>query len=182
MVDFTIHDENSAPQDVAPSLAQAKQNFGFIPNLHGVFAESPQAFNGYQALTEQFQNTSLSTQAKHVVWLAASRQNSCHYCVAAHSVLAQGAGVDAEIIEALRNDKPLPDESLEAVRRFTQAVVSHQGFVPEDETKAFLSAGFGQRQILDIVLGVAMKTLSNYTNHFADTPLDDAFQDHAWNA
>lgn len=182
MVDFTIHDENSAPQDVAPSLAQAKQSFGFIPNLYGVFAESPQAFNAYQALSEQFQNTSLPTEAKHVVWLAASRQNSCHYCVAVHSALAQQSGVDTETIEALRNDKPIPDESLEAVRRFTQAVLTHQGFVPEDETEKFLAAGFSQRQILDIVLGVAMKTLSNYTNHFAHTPVDDAFQAHTWNA
>lgn len=182
MVEFTIHDENSAPQDVAPALAQAKQNFGFVPNLHGVFAESPQAFNAYHALSEQFQNTSLPAKAQHVVWLAASRQNSCHYCMAAHSALAQQAGLDTEAIEALRNDKPLPDESLEAVRRFTQTVITHQGFVPMEETEAFLAAGFSQRQILDIVLGVAMKTLSNYTNHFADTPVDDAFQAHAWNA
>lgn len=180
MVDFTIHDEHTASQDVAPALAHAKQNFGFIPNLYGIFAESPQAFNAYQALSEQFQDTSLSTEAKHVVWLAASRQNSCHYCVAVHSALAQQAGLDSETIEALRNDKPLSDESLEAVRRFTQAVVTHQGFVPEHDTDEFFAAGFSQRQILDIVLGVAMKTLSNYTNHFAHTPVDDAFQAHAW--
>lgn len=57
MVDFTIHDENTAPQDAAPALAQAKQNIGFIPNLYGVFAESPQAFHAHQALSEQFQKT-----------------------------------------------------------------------------------------------------------------------------
>ncbi|MBC3193976.1 carboxymuconolactone decarboxylase family protein [Pseudonocardia sp. C8] len=182
MVEFRIHDEHTAPHDVAPSLEHAKQSFGFVPNLYGVFAESPQAFNAYQALSDQFQNTSLSTQAKHVVWLAASRQNSCHYCMAVHSAMAQQAGVNTDTIDALRNDKPIPDESLEAVRRFTQAVVAHQGFVPEDETQAFLAAGYSQRQILDIVLGVAMKTLSNYTNHFANTPVDDAFQPHTWNA
>lgn len=81
-----------------------------------------------------------------------------------------------------RNDKSIADESLEVVRRFAQAVVTHQGFVPGEETEAFLAAGFSQRQILDIVLGMAMKILSNYTNHFANTPVDDAFQAHAWNA
>lgn len=182
MADFTIHDENSAPEEVSPALAEAKKNFGFIPNLYGVFAESPQAFNAYQDLSEQFQNSSLSTKAKHVVWLTASRQNSCHYCVAVHSAMAQQAGVGSEIIDAVRDDKPIADESLEAVRRFTQAVVTHRGFVPEEDTVRFLAAGFSQRQILDIVLGVAMKTLSNYTNHFADTPVDDAFQAHAWSA
>jgi uncharacterized peroxidase-related enzyme len=182
MPGFTIHDENSAPQEVAPALAQAKKSFGFIPNLYGVMAESPQAFNAYHALSEQFQNSSLSKAAKHVVWLAASRQNSCQYCVSVHSAMAQQAGVDSDVISALRNDKPIGDQSLEAVRRFTQVVIDNNGWVPEDETENFLAAGFTQRQILDIVLGVSMKTLSNYTNHFADTPVDDAFQAHAWNA
>lgn len=130
MVDFTIHDENSAPGDVAPALAEAKKKFDFIPNLYGVFAESPQAFNGYQGLSEQFQNSSLSTEAKNVVWLAASRENSCDYCMAVHSALAQMSGVDNDVIDALRNGKPIQDESLEAVRRFTQAVVALRASFP----------------------------------------------------
>lgn len=117
-----------------------------------------------------------------MVWLTASRENTCHYCMAAHSALAQMANVEGDIIEALRDGKPLGDDRLEAVRLFTHAVIRHRGFVPEDETQVFLAAGFTQRQILDIVLGVAMKTLSNHTNHFADTPVDDAFHAHAWSA
>ena len=30
------------------------------------------------------------------------------------------------------------------------------------------------------VLGVGMKTLSNYTNHIAHTPLDPAWQEQEW--
>ncbi|MHA6803849.1 carboxymuconolactone decarboxylase family protein [Salinifilum ghardaiensis] len=181
MVDFPIHNESTAPQEVASALADTRKNLGMIPNLHGIFAESPQAYHAYQALTEQFRNTSLSTTAQHVVLLTASRQNSCHYCMAAHTALAKQAGADEAIIDAIREDKPVPDESAEAVRRFTQAVVTHRGLVPEDDTAHFLAAGFTRRQILDVVLGVTMKTLSNYTNHFAETPVDEAFQEHAWN-
>lgn len=180
MVEFRVHDEHSAPEEVAPALERTKKSLGFIPNMYGVMAESPQLFNSYHTLSEQFQHSSLSKEAKHVVFLTVSRQNSCHYCMAAHSTMAHQAKVDPEAINAIRDDKPVPDESLEAVRSFTQAVITNQGWVPEDETDRLLAAGYGQRQILDIVLGVAMKTLSNYTNHFAHTPVDKAFEAQAW--
>jgi uncharacterized peroxidase-related enzyme len=182
MTDFTIHDENTAPAKVAPALAKARKAFGFIPNLYGIMAESPQAFTAYQALSEQFRATSLPKGGQDVVWLTVSRYNSCHYCMAVHSTHAQRSGVDSETVTALREGKPLADPQLEAVRRFAHAVVADQGNVPEEEVEQFLGAGFGQRQILDIIVGVAMKTLSNYINHLALTPLDGAFAAQAWEA
>lgn len=180
MAEFTVHDENSAPEELASALAQAKQRFGFIPNLYGVLAESPQAYNAYQAVSEQFRASSLSKEAQHVVWLTVSRHNGCDYCVAVHSTTAAMARVDSAVIDAIREDKPIEDPQLEAVRRFTRAVVEERGWVPEEELEAFFAAGFAQRQVLDILTGVAMKTLSNYTNHIAHTPLDDAFANYAW--
>lgn len=180
MVEFTVHDEDSAPEALSSALAQARGRFGFIPNLYGVMAESPQAFNAYQAVSDQFRESSLSTEAQHVVWLTVSRGNGCDYCVAVHSTTAAMAKLDPAVIEAIREDKPIQDQQLEAVRRFTKAVVEERGWVPADELEAFFSAGFAQRQVLDILTGVAMKTLSNYTNHIAHTPLDQAFELYAW--
>lgn len=180
MVEFTVHDESSAPEEVADALAQIRQRFGFIPNMYGVMAESPQAFNAYQAVSGQFRKSSLSKQAQQVVWLTVSRHNGCEYCVAVHSTMAAAARVDAAIIDAIREDKPIDDAQLEAVRRFTKAVVEQRGWVPEEELEALFAAGFAQRQVLDVLTGVAMKTLSNYTNHIAHTPLDEAFAAHSW--
>ncbi|MDV6013611.1 peroxidase-related enzyme [Haloechinothrix sp. LS1_15] len=182
MVEFGVHDENSAPAEITPELEQLRSNFGFIPNIYGVMAESPQAFRAYRAAQEQFLASSLSRQEQHVVWLAVSRQNSCGYCLAVHSAVAQGAGVDSAVIDAIRQDKPIGDGRLEAVRRFARTVVERQGWVQQEEIAEFLAAGFERRQMLDIVTGVAMKTLSNYINHLADTPLDDAFAAYAWSA
>ena len=81
---------------------------------------------------------------------------------------------------ALREGKTLADPQLDAVRRFAHAVAADQGNVPEEEVEQFLAAGFGRRQVLDIMVGVAMKTLSNYTNHIAHTPLDPAWQAQEW--
>lgn len=52
MVEFTVHDENSAPAE-ATALTQAKKQLGFIPNLYGVLAESPQALAAYLAVSDQ---------------------------------------------------------------------------------------------------------------------------------
>lgn len=182
MVEFTVHDENTAPEEVVPALQKLSRRFGFLPNFYGVMAESPQALAAYQAVSEQFLASSLPTDAKMIVWLAVSRQNECHYCMAVHSAAAERAGVDGQAIDAVRQDKPIEDERLEAVRRFTESVVANQGNVPEEDTQRFLAAGFAQRQILDVLTGVSMKTLSNYANHFAHTPLDDAFTAYEWQA
>lgn len=180
MAEFTVHDENSAPEEIAPALAKVRDRFGFIPSMYGVLAESPQAYNAYQAVSGEFRKSSLSKDAQQVVWLTVSRHNGCEYCVAVHSTLATMARVDKTVIDAVREDKPIDDQQLEAVRRFTKAVVEQRGWVPDEELEAFFAAGFAQRQVLDILTGVAMKTLSNYTNHIAHTPLDDAFAPHAW--
>lgn len=180
MVEFTVLDESSAPEEAKPALARARTQLGLIPNFYGVLTESPQAFAAYQAISEQFQNSSLPNAAKQIVWLTASRQNGCTYCVAAHSAMAVAARVDDSVITAIRQDKPIDDAALEAVRRFTVQVVDSRGWVDDEDVQAFLDAGFTRRHILDVLTGVAQKTLSNYTNHLAHTPLDGALASYAW--
>jgi alkylhydroperoxidase family enzyme len=88
--------------------------------------------------------------------------------------------VDAALIEALRTEAPLGNDKLEALRTFTLAVVRQRGAVTADQTEAFFAAGYGQQQVLEVVLGVAQKVMSNYVNHIAHTPLDAPFQKFAW--
>ncbi|MEV4163522.1 carboxymuconolactone decarboxylase family protein [Nonomuraea dietziae] len=180
MIDFRVYDETDAPEAARPQLEAAKKRMGFVTTLNGVMAESPELLAGYNALAEQFGRSSLPGPAKHVVWITASVENGCEYCVAAHSTLALRSRVPAEVVEALRAEKPLQDEALEAARRLTHAMVVQRGWVDDAQIEAFMAAGYTRRHVLDIVLGVGMKTLSNYTNHIAHTPLDPAWQDQEW--
>jgi uncharacterized peroxidase-related enzyme len=182
MVEFTVHDESSAPDEARPALGLAKSQYEAVPNLFGVLAESPQAVTAYWALSDQFLNSSLPTDAKLVVLLTASRENRCSYCVAAYSALGAAQNVDESVIDAVRDDKPIDDAQLEAVRRFTALVVDNRGWVSDEDVQALLDAGFARRHVLDVITGVAMKTLSNYTNHLANTPLDKGFASYAWTA
>ncbi|NUS06471.1 MAG: carboxymuconolactone decarboxylase family protein [Nonomuraea sp.] len=180
MTDFRVYGENDAPEAARPMLAAAKKRMGFVTTLNGVMAESPELLAGYNALAEQFGRSSLSLAAKQVVMITASVENGCEYCVAAHSTVALRARVPAEVVAALRAGEPLADPALEAVRRLTKAMVGRRGWVDDAGIEEFLAAGHTRRQVLDVVLGVGMKTLSNYTNHIAHTPLDPAWQDQEW--
>ena len=100
--------------------------------------------------------------------------------MAAHTAVAQMSRVAQPVIDALRDGRKLPDAKLEALRQFTLSVVRKRGRVDTTDIERFLAAGYRKTNILDVVLGVGMKTLSNYTNHIADTPLDAAFAPHEW--
>lgn len=179
---FPLHDEATAPEAAREQLTAARRRMGFVTTLNAVMAESPELLAGYNALAELFGKSSLPAAAKHVVWITASVENGCEYCVAAHSTLALRARVPDATVQALREAEPLPDAGLEAVRRFTASMVAKRGWVDDEEIDAFLAAGYTHRHVLDTVLGLGMKTLSNYTNHIAHTPLDPAWKGQEWSS
>ena len=181
MSEFRIHDQDSAPADSRPLLEASQKTYGMIPNLHGVLAESPQALKAYQDLHELVLNTSLDDTETNVVWLTINVEHGCHYCVPAHTAIAHSMKVDPAVIEALREEKPLEESRLEALRTFTLALVRERGRVNADELAAFRAAGYGERQVLDILVAVSQKVLSNYLNHIAETPVDAPFEQFAWN-
>lgn len=180
MANFPVFSLDNAPEGARESLAQAKQAYGFLPNLLSVLAQAPQALKAYLDLSGLFSKSSLSPAEQQVVLLSASLENECHYCVAAHTAVAQMSGVSSDVIHALRNDLNLADPKLEALRAFTRTVVKSRGWVSEVDFQSFLAAGYRGQQALEVILGVTLKTLSNYANHLAETPLDSVFEAHAW--
>lgn len=180
MADFKLHDETTAPDESKPLLAHSKKVFGFVPNLHAIMAEAPGMLEAYKAIHELFVNSSFNEDELTVVWQTINVEHSCHYCVPAHSGIARSMGVDPGIDDALRNKLPLPNAKLEALRTFTLSVIRDRGNVDDNAVQEFLDAGFTMRQILEVVLGVSQKVMSNYTNHLARTPIDKAFQEFEW--
>ena len=151
-----------------------------IPNLHAVMAEAPGLLEGYQHLHALFLDTSFSAEEQTVVWQSINVEHGCHYCVPAHTAIAKQMDVDDAITDALRDETELPTARLEALRDFTLRVVRQRGEVSDDAVQAFLDAGYTRRQLLEVVLGVSQKVMSNYVNHLAETPVDAPFQKFAW--
>nr|MBD3887689.1 carboxymuconolactone decarboxylase family protein [Phormidium tenue FACHB-886] len=162
------------------ALAQAKATFGFIPNLEGIFAQAPSLLKGSIALWELFEATSFTPVEQQVIYLSANYEHECHYCMAAHSGLAKMIGMSEDDIQALRNGTLLGDPKLQALRQFTQRLVQARGWLEDREIEAFLAAGYTQQQVLEVILGIAIKIMHNYTNHIAKTPLDKPFRPYIW--
>ena len=164
----------------AEILANAEKAYGFTPNLLGVMAESPSMLKAYLALGKIFDESSFSPTERQVVILSASRFNECRYCMAAHSVVAGMQNIPADVVEAIRDDLPIADERLEALRRTVTSAIEQRGWLSEDDKDAFFAAGYTPAQLFEVILGISYKTLSNYVNHIAETPLDSAFESGAW--
>ena len=180
MTEFTFHTEDSAPEASKPLLAESKKSFGMIPGLHAVMAEAPALFEAYKRVGDLFMNTGFDKDELTVIWQSVNVEHNCQYCVPAHTGISTSMGVSDQISDALRNETPLPNVRLEALRTFTLDVVRNRGNVDDGAVQAFLDAGFDQRQILEVILGVSMKVMSNYTNHLANTPVDNVFTKYAW--
>lgn len=171
----------TANNEVKPLLEKVQKAYGFIPNTYGAMAHSPLAVAAYLEINGLIEkHSTLTPQEQQVVMLSVSVENSCEYCVAAHSAVAGMVKTDPDVVKAIRNDTPLPDERLAALSSFARSLVKNRGWVPESEQEAFFSAGYTPAHVLEVVAINAMKTLSNYTNHLADTPLDEAFASQAW--
>lgn len=180
MADFPIHTLDTAPDASKPLLEDSIKGFGRLPSLHAVMATSPELLEGYKALHGLFQKTSFDAEELTVVWQTINVEHECHYCVPAHTMIANMMKVDPAITEALRNETPLPTAKLEALRNLTLAMLRDRGNVDAATMQAFLDAGYGQQQVLEVVLGLAQKVMSNYVNHLAETPIDAPFADLVW--
>jgi uncharacterized peroxidase-related enzyme len=169
-------DENNASERAAETLAAVRKQLGFIPNLLGIMAHAPASLESYLALAGKFDSTSLDKTQRQVVVMAVSQSNHCDYCAAAHTTMAKQQRIDPDIITALYENTPIADRKLESLRQFAQQVAQSQGRPSAQQIQAFLDAGYDESQILEVVLGVAFKTLSNYTSHVTDVVIDPAFK------
>lgn len=176
----SIYNETTAPKESKELLAGVKSAYGFVPNLLGEMAESAPVLEAYLQLGTQLGKTSLSAQEQQVLYLTANYENNCHYCMAAHSTIAKGIKLPEHILTALREGKQLDDQKLDALSTFTRKVVQERGWVKDEDVQSFLSVGYTQANVLDVVLGVAHKTISNYLNHIFETPVDKAFEAQSW--
>jgi alkylhydroperoxidase family enzyme len=96
--------------------------------------------------------------------------------VPAHSAIAASMNVDQDIVDALVNKTPLANPKLEVLRETTLAMTRERGVISDEQIETFFAAGYGKQQLLEIIVGLSQKVMSNYTNHLADTPVDAPFK------
>lgn len=158
-------------------LDTAQKQVGFIPNMYANMANAPAVLSTYLHGYALFRSESgLTPTEQEVVFLAVSQTNGCTYCTAAHSMIADKvSGVPAPVLQAIRAQQPIPDAKLAALFATTTDMVKSLGQPSPATVKAFLDAGYQERDLLYIVLAVSVKVLSNYSNHAFGTKVDERF-------
>ncbi len=180
MTTLKVHNIETAPEGSKALLENSQKAYGMIPSLHGVLAGAPGILEAYQILHQLFVNSSFNNEELTVVWQTINVEHACHYCVPAHTSIAKMMKVNDAITESLRNESPLENPKLEALRTMTLTIVRNRGHVTQEDLNTFYAAGYEERQVLEIILGLSQKTISNYANHIANTPVDAGFKKFAW--
>ncbi|WP_264858380.1 carboxymuconolactone decarboxylase family protein [Burkholderia cenocepacia] len=144
-------------------------------------AHAPGALSTYLHGMDWFRKESGFTPAEQeVVLLVISRINDCHYCVAAHSMIAEKVSkVPPQALQAIREGTAIDDPKLRALADFVKEMVESRGNPSQASLQSFTGAGYSEPQALQVVLAIAIKTLSNYTNHLFDNPMELAFASYA---
>ncbi|MBH5338151.1 carboxymuconolactone decarboxylase family protein [Streptomyces pactum] len=155
------------------------RRLGYLPAAVARLATSPHLLRGFLELSAAFEDTTLDPLAREVVVLTVATGNECHVCVAMHTAKLRALGADPELVSALRERRPLPDERLEAVRQFTLRVLATAGAVPDEEMRSFLAHGYTPRHALEVVLGIGTYTLSTLANRLTGAPVDEPLRPHA---
>ena len=141
MSDFPLHTPDTAPDAAKPILAGSQKAMGFVPNLFAAMATAPAALEAYATLRRLFDTTALSDTERQIVLMVNNLLNGCHYCMAAHTTIAQKANVPADVIESLRTNTPIADPKLEALRTFAAVINETRGNPSEDATQGTLRRG-----------------------------------------
>jgi alkylhydroperoxidase family enzyme len=177
---YPIHTIASAPEKSKPALEQLQKAFGVLPNLPAVIANSPKLINALVGLFAQVHSPGLSEAENQIVLLTDAVTNSSAYAVAFHTTLALQQEIDSEETSAIREGRLPKDKRFAALSSLAKTLIEKRGHISEQELNSFISAGFTKEHVLEVIAIVAASTITNYTGTIANPPLEDVFQQHAW--
>ncbi|HEY9331675.1 MAG TPA: carboxymuconolactone decarboxylase family protein [Streptomyces sp.] len=169
---FPDHTLESAPAAARSTMAAVAQKQGYLPTAVTRLASSPELLGGFLKMSALFESTTLDPLSRETLIMTVAARNGCHLCVAMHTARLTALCADADLIAALRDGTPLPDERLEAVREFTLTVLATNGAVDEDTLQSFLAHGYTGRNALEVVLGIGAYTMSTLANRMVSAPID----------
>ncbi|GAA2426702.1 carboxymuconolactone decarboxylase family protein [Streptomyces mauvecolor] len=168
---FTEHTLESAPAASRKSMEATIRHLGRLTPPVARLAGSPHLLDGFLKLTGIFEQTTMAPVAREIVVMTVAVRNECHVCVAMHTGKLRELGADEGLVTALHERRPLADPELDAVRRFTLAVLATAGGVEDEAVKDFLSYGYTEQNALEVVLGIGAYTLSTFANRLTGAGL-----------
>lgn len=167
---FIVPSRDSVSASNQAIFDQLKKGLGKVPNLYATFAHSETALGDY--LTLQNRKSSLSGEQREVINLVVSQVNECQYCLAAHTVLGKMKGFSDDQVLELRRGHASFDTQIDVLARFVKSAAENRGKVSDTERAELLDAGFTQENLVDIVLAMGDKIITNYLHNITEVPVD----------
>lgn len=170
MSNFTVPTREDVSANNQAIFDQLQKSLGFVPNLYAYYAKSETALPDYLAL--QNRKSSLKAKEREIINLVVSQINNCRYCQSAHTVLGKMHGFSEEQILEIRGGSAKFDAKLDALVKFTASTTLNRGRANEDTKKAFFEAGYTEENLIDSVIIIGDKTISNYIHNLTDFAID----------
>jgi uncharacterized peroxidase-related enzyme len=162
--------------DTGPSglvYAQIKKAIGSVPKTFAaIAAHGPAALKSVLAADAVLAGGTLPKRDQEVIKLAISAAAGCDYCVAAHSYLAQLAGVKPDALKQIRESQPTGDAKRDALIHFVRKLAQTSGTVSNEDFAAIKAAGYTDAQLVEISLAFATTVFTNVFNRINDTEID----------
>lgn len=175
---FLMHTLDTAPEASKEAMQWYQDNFGMVPNLAMILANSPALLLSYwQTQINLLEKGTLTAPEINIVETVVAHENRCQYCVAGHTAFGKNPIFNNtdEQMNAIRSEIDFEDAKHNALRDFTLLVLKNQGRMADSALDAFLNEGYTRPQALDVVACIAAKVMSNFANQIALTPIDDSF-------
>lgn len=167
---FTIPTKAEVSETNQSLFDNLQKGLGFVPNLYAYFAKSETALGDY--LTLQNRKSSLRAKEREVINLVTSQINGCRYCQSAHTVIGKMNGFTDEQILEIRKGTASFDSKLDALAKFTASVVTNRGKATEESKNNFFAAGYTETNLIDVVIVVGDKIISNYIHNLTEFEID----------
>ena len=170
MTKFTVPTRGEVSENNQAIFDNLKKGLGFVPNLYAYYAKNETALGDY--LTLQNRKSTLKAKEREVINLVTSQINGCRYCQSAHTVLGKMNGFTDEQVIELRKGSASFDSKLDALAKFTAAAVENRGKASEESKDAFFAAGYTEANLIDVIIVIGDKIISNYIHNLIGFEID----------
>jgi uncharacterized peroxidase-related enzyme len=155
----------------AQEMMSTLEGNGKLFNIFRSMANSPAVLDAYLKLSGALNNAKLDAKTREAIALVVGQQNRCGYCLAAHTAIGKGAGLDDAAIKDARQGRS-QDRKTQAAVTLARAMVEKKGNVTDTDVKAARDAGLGDAELAEVPAVVALNLLTNYFNLLNQTDVD----------
>lgn len=156
MARITTLDPSAAETEVKKIFAEIEGAFDMVPNLFKTYAHHlPLLEANWNKVKAVMAVGSLSQKVKQTIAVLVSRDNSCAYCVAAHTGALRSLGISESEIKAIEEDLEKADfnSKEKALISFARKANSSPLRVSDEEFAALRRTGATDEEIIE-ALGV----------------------------